>query len=192
MERISRFLILVKLPEVKQASALDVLQGFNDKLLSIDLPLRLNMTYDQSIEMAAHKRLSKRTSIAVYFCDPHSPWQRGSNENMTDLMRKYLPKGTDLSVYSQEELETIADEIKNRRVSHYRLHGIEGLKPKRSKYSPQFKLQVLSHQEREQLANHKSRRSMTSAIPTKSWSGDACLTKAAWKPSGLWNKSTLA
>ncbi len=64
--------------------------------------------------MAMHKELSQRTGIAVYFCDPHSPWQRGSNENMNGLVRQYLPKGTDLSVYSQEELDAIADEINNR------------------------------------------------------------------------------
>ena len=114
VERTSRLLMLVKLPEIKPASALNVLQGFTDKLLSIALPLRLSMTYDQGREMAMHKELSKRTGIAVYFCDPHSPWQRGSNENMNGLVRQYLPKGTDLSVYSQEELDAIADEINNR------------------------------------------------------------------------------
>ena len=61
-----------------------------------------------------HKELSRRAGIAVYFCDPHSPWQRGTNENMNDLVLQYLPKGTDLSVYSQVELNAIAGEIKNR------------------------------------------------------------------------------
>ena len=61
-----------------------------------------------------HKKLSEQTGIAVYFCDPHSPWQRGSNENMNGLVRQYLPKGRDLSIYSQEQLDAIADEIKNR------------------------------------------------------------------------------
>ena len=74
----------------------------------------LSMTYDQGREMAMHKKLSKQTGIAVYFCDPHSPWQRGSNENMNGLVRQYLPKGTDLGIYSQEQLDAIADEINNR------------------------------------------------------------------------------
>ena len=106
--------MLVKLPEVKPASALNVLQGFTDILLSIALPLRLSMTHDQGREMAMHRELSKRTGIAVYFCDPHCSWQRESNENMNGLVRQYLPKGTELSVYSQEELDAIADEINNR------------------------------------------------------------------------------
>jgi IS30 family transposase len=113
VERTSRLLMLVKLPEVKPASALNVLQGFTDKLLSIALPLRLSMTYDQGREMAMHKELSKRTGIAVYFCDPHSPWQRGSNENMNGLVGQYLRKGTDLSLCSQEKQNVIADEINN-------------------------------------------------------------------------------
>ena len=68
----------------------------------------------QGKEMALHKQLTQNTGMAVYFCDPHNPWQRGSNENMNGLVRQYLPKGTDLSGYSQEQLDAIADEINNR------------------------------------------------------------------------------
>lgn len=64
--------------------------------------------------MARHKELAVNANIAVYFCDPHSPWQRGTNENTNGLVRQYLPKGTDLSGYSQEQLDAIADEINNR------------------------------------------------------------------------------
>ena len=114
VERTSRLLMLVKLPHPKPASAANVLQAFTDKLLGIAEPLRLSMTYDQGREMAQHKELTRRTGMAVYFCDPHSPWQRGSNENTNGLVRQYLPKGVDLSVYSQAELDAIADEINGR------------------------------------------------------------------------------
>ena len=114
VERTSRLVMLVKLPEFKPASATNVLQAFTDKLLGIAQPMRLSMTYVQGREMSMHKKLSEQTGIAVYFCDPHSPWQRGSNENMNGLVRQYLPKGTDLSIYSQEQLDAIADEINNR------------------------------------------------------------------------------
>ncbi len=114
VERTSRLVMLVKLPHPKPASAANVLQAFSDKLLGIAQPLRLSMTYDQGREMSMHKKLSEKTGIAVYFCDPHSPWQRGSNENMNGLVRQYLPKGTDLSIYSQQQLDAIADEINER------------------------------------------------------------------------------
>ena len=114
VERTSRLLMLVKLPEFKPASAANVMQAFTDKLLGIAQPMRQSMTYDQGKEMALHKQLTANTGVAVYFCDPHSPWQRGSNENMNGLVRQYLPKGTDLSIYSQEQLDAIADEINNR------------------------------------------------------------------------------
>lgn len=90
------------------------MQAFSDKLQGIAAPMRQSMTYDQGQEMTMHKQLSKRTGVAVYFCDPHSPWQRGSNENTNGLVRQYLPKGTDLSGYRQEQLDAIADQINNR------------------------------------------------------------------------------
>lgn len=114
VERTSRLLMLIKLPEFKPASAVNVMQAFSDKLQGIAPAMRQSMTYDQGREMAMHKELSRRTGIAVYFCDPHSPWQRGSNENTNGLVRQYLPKGTDLSGYSQEQLDAIADQINNR------------------------------------------------------------------------------
>ena len=114
VERTSRLVVLVKLPEFKPASAANVMQAFSDNLLGIAQPMRFSMTFDQGREMTMHKELSKRTGIAVYFCDPHSPWQRGSNESMNGLVRQYLPKGTNLSVYSQDQLDAIADQINNR------------------------------------------------------------------------------
>jgi IS30 family transposase len=114
VERTSRLLMLIKLPHPQPASATNVLQAFTDKLNSIAQPMRLSMTYDQGREMALHKQLTANTGIAVYFCDPHSPWQRGSNENMNGLVRQYLPKGTDLSGYTQQQLDAIADQINAR------------------------------------------------------------------------------
>jgi IS30 family transposase len=76
--------------------------------------MRLSMTYDQGREMALHKKLSEQTGVVVYFCDPHSPRHRGSNVNTNGLVRQHLPKGTDLSIYGQEQLGAIADEINGR------------------------------------------------------------------------------
>jgi IS30 family transposase len=97
------------------ASAANALQAFTCKLLGIPVPLRQSMAYDQGQETAKHKDSAKATRIAVYCCGPYSPWQqRGTNKYRNGLLRQYLPKGTDLSGHSHEQLNAIADEINNR------------------------------------------------------------------------------
>jgi IS30 family transposase len=116
VERTTRLVLLAKMADATAASAL---QAFSDKLNSIAKPMRQTLTYDQGREMVRHRELSENTDVKVYFCDPHSPWQRGTCENTNGLLRQYLPKGTDLSVFSQDELDAIADEMNNRpRATH--------------------------------------------------------------------------
>ena len=114
VERSTRLLMLVKLPHPHPATAAHVLQAFTDKLNGITQPMRQTLTYDRGKEMAYHRQLTANTGVAVYFCDPHSPWQRGTNENTNGLVRQYLPKGTDLSGYTQAQLDAIADEMNGR------------------------------------------------------------------------------
>jgi IS30 family transposase len=99
LERSSRLVMLIKMADATAASALE---GFTVKLHSISEPMRKTLTYDQGNEMARHAELRANPGVMVYFCDPHSPWQRGFCENTNGLIRQYLPKGTDLSVHSQQ------------------------------------------------------------------------------------------
>lgn len=95
-----------------------VYQGFARKLQAIPQPLRKSMTYDQSREMARHELLGKRFRLQIYFADPHSPWQRRSNENTNGLLRQYLPKSADLAQWSQRELNAVAAQLNNDRARH--------------------------------------------------------------------------
>ena len=111
VERSTRLVLLAKMPDSTAESAL---AAFTAKLNQIAQPLRQTLTYDQGREMARHRELARATNIRVYFCDPHSPWQRGSCENTNGLLRQMLPKGTDLSVHDQDALDAMADLLNNR------------------------------------------------------------------------------
>jgi len=116
VERTSRLVLLAKMEDGTAASAL---AGFSAKLNSIVAPMRKSLTYDQGKELARHANLADQTGVKIYFCDPHSPWERGTCENTNGLLRQFLPKGTDLSTYTQEQLDAIADSLNNRpRATH--------------------------------------------------------------------------
>ena len=108
VERSSGYLTLVKMND---ATATSAVEGFSTALNRMGLRLRKSMTYDQGREMTHHAQITQKTGVAIYFCDPHSPWQRGSNENINGLIRQYLPKGTDLSAHSQTDLDAIAYQL---------------------------------------------------------------------------------
>jgi IS30 family transposase len=112
VERTTRFVILLHLPD--GATAEHVRAAMTDAIGGLPEALRRSVTWDQGKEMAEHAQFSVDTNIDVYFCDPHSPWQRGSNENTNGLLRQYFPKGTDLSVHSAEHLRVVADSLNTR------------------------------------------------------------------------------
>jgi len=111
VERTSRYVMLVKLDG---GCATDILDGFKRRLKSIPESLRKTMTYDQGSEMALHETLSAKLNMDIFFCDPHSPWQRGSNENANGLIREFLPKGMDLSLVSHQQLTSIEHALNHR------------------------------------------------------------------------------
>jgi IS30 family transposase len=112
VERASRFVMLLHLPDDHKAET--VRAAMTAKIVQLPAALARSVTWDQGVEMAGHARFSVDTGVEVYFCDPHSPWQRGSNENTNGLLRQYFPKGTDLSVHSADHLDTVAASLNTR------------------------------------------------------------------------------
>jgi IS30 family transposase len=111
VERHSRFCMLVKVPGKDTAT---VVAALSQHVRQLPATLRRSLTWDRGLEMAQHKSFTMATHVQVYFCDPQSPWQRGSNENTNGLLRQYLPKKADLSCYSQSDLDEIALRLNQR------------------------------------------------------------------------------
>jgi IS30 family transposase len=112
VERSTRYTMLVHLPGGHDAES--VRDALIETMSTLPAHLRGSLTWDQGCEMAGHKQFAMATDMTVYFCDPASPWQRGSNENTNGLLRQYFPKGTDLSIYSPDDLEHVAQELNGR------------------------------------------------------------------------------
>ena len=111
VERQSRFTLLVKVPGKDTQT---VVRALSKQVQRLPAELRKSLTWDRGLEMAAHKEFSIATDVQVYFCDPQSPWQRGTNENTNRLLRQYFHKGTDLSACSQAELNRTALRLNQR------------------------------------------------------------------------------
>lgn len=112
VERASGFLMLLHLPDGHGAE--QVADAMIKKMNELPEALRLTMTWDQGIEMAKHERIAAETGMSIFFCDPHSPWQRGLNENTNGLLRQYFPKGTDLRFWGPGFLDKVAAEMNDR------------------------------------------------------------------------------
>ena len=111
VERRTRFVMLVKVPD---KNSVNVARALARHVRRLPKELRRTLTWDRGLEMAAHAQFTLATQMQVYFCDPYSPWQRGSNENTNGLLRQYFPKGKDLSGYSQAHLNKVASEMNGR------------------------------------------------------------------------------
>ena len=111
VERHSRFTTLVR---VRSKDTAAVVAALSRQIRKLPASLRRSLTWDRGLEMAKHKNFTVATNVKVYFCDPHSPWQRGTNENTNRLLRQYFPKRTDLSGYAQSELDKIALRLNQR------------------------------------------------------------------------------
>ena len=112
VERATGFVLLLHLPEGH--GALAVQHAMVEAMAEMPATLRQTLTWDQGIEMANHAQIAAATDLDIYFCDPHSPWQRGSNENTNGLLRQYFPKGTDLSLWCAGYIAQVAAELNNR------------------------------------------------------------------------------
>ena len=112
VERKTRYLMLIRLPKGHGAEAFR--DALTKRIVTLPAQLRRSITYDQGPEMSEHVRFSIDTGVEVYFCDPKSPWQRGTNENTNGLLRQYLPKRSDLSIYNQRQLDAIAKSLNTR------------------------------------------------------------------------------
>ena len=112
VERSTRFVLLLHLPHGHDAAA--VAEAMTEAMSTLPEALRRSLAWDQGKEMAGHAQITLATGLPVYFCDPHSPWQRGSNENTNGLLRQYFPKKTNLAVHSREHLDTVAAQLNAR------------------------------------------------------------------------------
>lgn len=111
VERHSRYVMLVRIP---RPDSVTVARALARRVRTLPAHLRQSLTWDRGTEMAAHKAFTVATDVRVYFCDPRSPWQRGSNENTNGLLRQYFPKGTDLTGFSQRQLNAVARQLNTR------------------------------------------------------------------------------
>ena len=112
VERVTGFTMLLHLPDGHGAE--QVTAAITEAMTALPAKLRKTLTWDQGKELSRHKQIAEVTGLQVYFCDPHSPWQRATNENTNGLLRQYFPKGTDLSVHSKEDLAWVQDQFNDR------------------------------------------------------------------------------